>query len=42
MTLVLLFLLKIKELIQNGLQPYSGVTIVFNENNVASIIAELL
>ena len=43
MTLALLFSLKTMELLQNwGYNPFSGDSIVFNENYVASVIAELM
>ena len=42
MVLVILFLLKTMESLENGLQPQSGPTpIVLNENRIASFIAEL-
>ena len=41
MMIVILFSLKSMEMLENGLQPQSGVTIVFNENRIASVIAAL-
>ena len=38
MTLAILFSLKTMELLENWLQTHSGVTLVFNENRIASII----
>ena len=42
MTLVIMSSLKIMESLENGLQPHSGVTVVFNENSVASVVAALM